>query len=699
MGLGGDATFVNAQLGRLVGPDALRDTSRLGAPFGQSTGWFPSDDQIHFLVIKAIGLVAESPYTVGAVYFILCFPAIALTAYWLLRGLGCARLPCVVASVLFSVMPGHQLKYEHLWLAGYWVVPLGLWLVCRVGLGRPVWRRVGAGTVRATWAALAFNARTVLLAVCVAIGDVYYLAFTLILLAVVTVLRASRGERRFLLGVVALTALMGVVAGTAILSSSSGRSTDLVTGPTPAARAPGESETFAGKFMDLVLPWFQHRAEPLRFLTAAYNVGTEPTVEHPALGIVALAGVVLLLVACIRALFHPDRRLSPLLGLLGVLTITSLAFYTKGGMGSFVALFLNPQIRTWSRLYLYIGFLGLTTVALGLTMLGRRRRSRWIPAFAVTLMIVGVLDQTNPSAAPDYAANRARLTETADFTTTLERSLPAGCPVFQLPVIQFPESPAPGDMKDYDHLLPYLTSHSLRWSYGAMRGTARADWQLALPTDDPQALARDVAAAGFCALEIDTAGYSPASDPTKALQSLLGDPLATSSHGRLVAFRLASGHAGPPAPTPADGTESGWDVLHPLIARVNAFPAEEADGQVFNWLGPHGGLVFGNMTGATIHDVTVTLNLKAMSGRPWQLTLATPDGLHRRITVPAWESQRVTATLSLPPGRSELLLTSDLREAVTLLDGRTVSGRLLGVSLSTPQQSPRAAVVPRAAPE
>ena len=74
LALGGDSTFVTMQLGRLVGGPALRDASRLGAPFGQTTGWFPSDDQIHFLVVKLLGLFLDSPYTVGAVYFLAARP-------------------------------------------------------------------------------------------------------------------------------------------------------------------------------------------------------------------------------------------------------------------------------------------------------------------------------------------------------------------------------------------------------------------------------------------------------------------------------------------------------------------------------------------------------------------------------------------------------------------------------------------------
>jgi hypothetical protein len=691
MGLGGDATFVTAQLGRLVGPAALQDSSRLGAPFGQTAGWFPSDDQIHFLAVKLIGLFANSPFTVGAVYFVLGFPAAALTAYWLLREIGASRLGAIAPAVLFSVLPGHQLKYEHLWLAGYWVVPLGLWLAFRLGCGHPLWRRPD-GRSRKVWVrAWGFNARTGLIVVCVAIGDVYYLAFTLILMTAAAVLRRATGDRRPVVDLLSVLALMGTIAGAAIVLSSRGTDADLVTGPTPAKRAPGESEVFAGKFMDLILPWFQHRLEPLRLLTTAYNAGTDPTVEHPALGVVALAGVAALLgLLAARAMARrPAPR--PEVVLAGVLTLLSLAFYTKGGLGSLVAVFGTAQIRTWSRLYLYIALFGLACVAWALTRLGRRRPVVGALAVAVVLAL-GVVDQTNPGAAPRYDALGKQVESTRDFVNHIEGRLPDGCSVFQLPVVQFPESPSPGDMKDYDHLLPFLVSKNLRWSYGAMRGTASADWQLALPTD-PVQLANAVAAAGFCALEVDGAGYTPTTDPRTQLGGALGPPLAVSDNGRLSAFDLGGLAA---RSTTVGG--AGWQVLHPVIARVDAYPAEELRGETSQYVGPRAGLVLGNMTGRVVHDVTVTLGLRAVQGKAWSVTLVQPDGTTRHVVIPPWGQRTVTATFDLPEGRSNIRLVSQADRARTLIDGRTVSGALGEVSIHTIEDGVRTAVVSRFEP-
>ena len=66
-----------------------------------------------------------TPPRPSALFFLLGFPLAALTAYWLAREVGTTRPAAVAVGVLFSVLPGHQEWFHHLWLAAYWVVPLG----------------------------------------------------------------------------------------------------------------------------------------------------------------------------------------------------------------------------------------------------------------------------------------------------------------------------------------------------------------------------------------------------------------------------------------------------------------------------------------------------------------------------------------------------------------------------------------------
>ena len=528
----GDAAFVLMQVKDILDHGWYWANPDVGAPFGQTAGWFADASWTHYAVIKALGLFSSSPATVSALYFFLGFPLAALTAYWLARQLGISRSAAVMVGVLFSVLPGHQLKFAHLWLAGYWVVPLAMWLVLVVS------GHLAAGPQRSVvWT----RVRLVAIVVVVGLGGVYYAAFTLVLILVVVVLSIVAGKGRPVLhravaigGGLALTCLIPILA--AALQTRA----DTVTGATPGARGFWQSETYAGKIIDLVLPWIHHRVPEAAALTSNYASATVASVEQPALGVVALAGMVGLLALGLSALVGRVRSArTPVIGVLTVLTLGSIAFYTRGGLGSLAAIVVTPSIRTWSRLVIFIALLGLLAVGLSVTWL----RGRWgvLPASIVAgiLIVVGVLDQTNPGVAPDYRTLRAESTEMARYASSLEEKVGPGCSVFQLPLVPFPEQAPTLGMTDYDQLRPYVVSSGLRWSYGAMRGTAAADWQLAAPPlGSDGALEDDLAAAGFCAVEVDTRGVGDPEETISTLTSSLGAPLASTADGVLVAFDL-----------------------------------------------------------------------------------------------------------------------------------------------------------------
>jgi hypothetical protein len=257
-------------------------------------------------------------------------------------------------------------------------------------------------------------------------------------------------------------------------------------------------------------------------------------------------------------------RRRPELWLYGVFAIVATAFYTKDGLGAIFALGVTPGIRTWLRLYVVIGLFGLLTVGRLVTVLEGRRRLA-AAAAVVGLLVVGVLDQTSPGVAPNYEANRTHLAQVAAMTRQLEAELAPRCAVFQLPVVRFPDSVNPGTLGNYELYLPYLASSSdLRWSFGAIQGTAAAEWQSRLPADVPQ-LIEDLAAADFCAVTVDTRGYDQPSVILDRLTSALGASLAHSTDGRLVTFDLRPLRAQLVA---SDGEVSvaarGHRILHPF---------------------------------------------------------------------------------------------------------------------------------------
>lgn len=528
--LDGDGAYVLMQVKEILDHGWYWANPDVGAPFGQHSGWFSDGSWTHFLVIRILGLFSSSPFTVSALYFFLCFPLAGLTAYWLCRRLHISRTAAVMVGVLFSVLPGHQHRFGHLWLQGYWVVPIALWLILLAAGRLPSAPDLTTGRNRLGIA---------LAVIVVGLGGVYYVAFTVILLGVLLVvaLVARNGRATFVRGCL-IGAGIGLVCLIPIVLSSLQIRSDAVTGPVPGQRAFWQSETYSGKIIDFALPWIHHRVPELARITTEYASATVPSPEQPTLGLVAACGLLgLLVLGLAQLLGRPRSAASSLIGVLTLLSLTAIAFYTRGGLGALWAFALTPSIRTWSRLVTVLALIGLLAVGLALTSLGRRRVL--MAASAALLVILGVVDQTNPALAPDYTGLRAQASTLTAYSTQLTASLAPDCAVFQYPVVPFPEQTPHGEMQAYEQLQPYLASSQLRWSYGAMRGTAAADWQLTLPPlRQDGALVDDLAAANFCAVELDTAGVEAPTEAVQALTSVLGAPLASTPNGRLQTFDL-----------------------------------------------------------------------------------------------------------------------------------------------------------------
>jgi hypothetical protein len=697
----GDSAATSAQLKDILDHGWLRSNPDLGAPFHQDASWFPQADHLHlFLAGRVIGLFSDNPFTVGALYFFLGFPLAALSMYWLARQRHLGRPGSVVAGVLFSVLPGHQTMFPHLWLASYWVVPLGMWLVLRAALGEPLFR------LKVAWldpverrSALPLNLTTAFCVTCIALGGIYYSAFTLLLLAVSLVVRlVATRNRRSVAGASGLLAAIGALSLTAVLSVTAGQDkSTLVT--KPAQRGSWESEKYAGKMMDLILPWIHHRVDALQSLTVVYNSRTSPTLEEPALGVIALAGVVVLMVIMLSTLVPQRvRPTDPELGVLGVLTLVAISFFSIGGLGSFVAQFGTAQIRTWSRLFVIIALFGLLAVGFWVTVVGRRNRTLGV-CTATALIAIGVLDQTNPALAPRYEVMRAEVADLTAFSQRIEAGVGRGCPVFQLPIVPFPEA-------DYAHLKPYLVSSNLRWSYGALKGTSLADWQLALPQKSTTAMLDDLVAAGFCAVEVDrTMSADHGTTLASELTVLLGVPISTTHDNLLLAWDLKGTRMARTALTSRVGVEqlrtTGDLVLHPVVVYSDrgAYSVEHDNQTPYQWTGPSTEIDVHNFGQTTVDGLHLSFSLAAPDSAPRHFTIRSPGGHAQEVDVDGGSSRQVRFVFNAVPGGNPVTITTqgNAVSRVVTTEGNAVSrivfGKLIDLRASVPEANVRLAVI------
>ena len=509
----------------------------LGAPGTQVSFDYPllGGDWLNVFAMKVLGVASSDSAVVMNVFFLLTFPAIGLTAYLVFRRLTLSAPVSVACSVLYALLPYHFVRGEgHLVLAAYYAVPLGAYLVLSVLGDRPLFatRRVALGTI------------AMCVVIALASAAYYYAAFTVVLVLAAAVLRAlaSRSWRPLANG--------GAVAGALVVLSLVTLMPSLVywarhgTNPAVAHRATFESELYGLKFAQLVLPIEHHRIGALARLRETYDgwfPATEAATSTP-LGLVATVGFVLLLGICLVQLAAPGRTVaSPIVGQAGLAAFLALLFAWTGGLAVFIA-GVDPQIRAWNRLSIFIGFFGLLAVGLGLDWVLRRVRPRGAvlgAAFLVAVLAIGILDQTSRSYEPPYAALSAQYRSDGDLVREIDSRLPDNAMVFQLPFVSFPEAGPLNKMLDYDLFRGYLHSDDLRWSYGQIKGRGSGR-DAAIAAEPVPQMVRDVRASGFSGIYVDRFGYADNGAMLEAeLAQAVGAPPLVSPDGRLSFFQLS----------------------------------------------------------------------------------------------------------------------------------------------------------------
>jgi phosphoglycerol transferase len=519
----GDAAFTAAVVKNAVDDGALWTNDELGAPRGQELYDFPvfAGDNAQLAMVRAIGLVVRDPIVALNLFYLLTFALAALTAWAVLRRLQVGLPAALAASVLYALLPYHFLRGEdHLFLAAYWAVPLGCFVVLSVLADAPL---VTPLRSRSTLA---------IVAACLVIGSaaVYYAAFTLVLLAVAAALAAL--ARRSARPLVTAAVLGGAIVAALVVNFAPAVVDRVREGSNPAVeRFAFETEVFSLRPLQLVLPIPDHRLDFLGDLTERYEKQIGVTeASFAALGVVGAVGLLVLLVTLLVAAVRPGPPAGdPLLRYAAVSALVALLFGMTGGLAPVVSYLISPQLHAWNRISVFIAFFALLAVAL----LVDRLRGPVVWAVAAVLVIVGAFDQTSGAMTPRYATVEREWKNDGAWVADVDSALPENATILELPYVPFPSSPPVGRMVDYDHVRPYLHSDDLRWSYGAMKGRPED------VGDDLDDHVREAASFGYDAVMVDRFGYTDNGAAVEAeLRAIAKGAPIESSDGRRVLYVL-----------------------------------------------------------------------------------------------------------------------------------------------------------------
>jgi hypothetical protein len=451
------------------------------------------------------------------------------------------------------------------------------------------------------------------------------------------------------------------------------------------ARSYTGAEIYALKLTDLVISPADHLWGTLARIGRAYQaqsaLRTEFFVNY--LGVAGVIGLALLLWAGLRAALRSRARRIPdaVLGL-----GWTLLFSAVGGLNSLLALAGLDIFRASNRNSVFI-------LVWALWFFGRWCQRHWQPrslalryALPLAIVVVGLFDSLpRMSAARALRDHAATLRHYRALTHDLETRLGPNAKIFQLPAPPFPEAGTIATMGDYEHFLPYLTSDNLRFSYGALRGTALARSLSALGHLPTPALKDRLEALGFSAIWIDRRGLPDAGS------AILGElrSLGLTEFGQSELPQIAVVLLRPaPNPRPLDLDDPAlfepWDAAQPqtelrLTVLEGWFDAEHSGSRSWRWAQESAGACI-----ALPAAGTVQLSFSARSLRRGNLTLEL-DGREiwrRPIGPQSRERQSLLLPLTAGPHRLTWRFDGPLEYPATF------DSRKIGFAVENPELTP-----------
>lgn len=538
-GGGGDSLLSFAWIRSLASLQFPLD--RTISPYGLDWSFYPVLDWSQGLAAAFFDRLC-SPGAGLVIVYILSFPLTYLLAFFSLRELRIDPLLSLVIGLSITFLPWHFYRLGHLFLATSYGYMAGILLVLRLANRKRI-------SLSLVWPGV--------LAAC---SGLYFAAFTVILLVAHIVRRALqvrgqiselRTDLSVLLGFISLILVTQMPYWLAI---PTGESTSQV-----SQRLPSESILYGGRLFLLYLPSaathipFLKQVISVQSLIPADTESALPSNYGSLLSAIAMFVIsVVILVKLFGGIGHSlGMNLNPFvranLELLSTLFIFSTMFFMSYGVNVFFAYLFTPQIRAWNRLTPIILTLSLLFLALLIqelqTYFEARRVRKYLTRRSMYFILLGVvlLDQmpTPGSARGIIDQGIARTSAARSYLEDVSSHVEPGCPIYQMPNIDFPENPPVNKLPDYELLFPAILDPSHKWSYATMKNTAAAA-ELRFLRDTPvQHLPSMLSAKGFCAIHYDARAYE--TDETfNQLVRAFGPPISIGFDDQWRAFRVTN---------------------------------------------------------------------------------------------------------------------------------------------------------------
>lgn len=534
--------------------------ARLSAPFGAQhvSAWqYVVNALFQFngnLVVLCRWLTGDDVAALN-LYFLLTFPLTFATAYYACRRLRMQVPFAFCAATLYAFMPYHFWRGEiHILESTYLLTPLYVLVLLRLWAARPVfWRHDGT-----QWR-LELTDRAAIgpLVLLVFFGSFHYyhqFFFAILALAVGLAAWGYRRNWRHLSSAVALASMaMAVLVVKGIWSGMLSDPILHLSATGYPISGPGESEGYPLKLIQLLLPVQHHRWPLLAHLRDVYD-STRPLVNENSsvsLGMLGALGFAWVLGWGLL----PGRPRMTVMAKFGWMSVIVLLVASMGGLSSIVSLvsqyafgygFPLSQARSWNRIAIYLGFFAYFGFFAGLQqVVGRIARSvkpasaNWISlAICAPVLALGLWDQV-PGPFQQTQQTKESYRSDRSYFAAMESHLGPESTVFQLPVI-IHHTYDPAYLTGYvEQLRPYISTRSMRFSFGADYGSAQIDFLHHIDGLPVQRKLHELCAYGFSAILIHRSMLAHPEEIEQPLADVLGASAVRSPDGGFGYFPLA----------------------------------------------------------------------------------------------------------------------------------------------------------------
>ena len=318
-------------------------------------------------------------------------------------------------------------------------------------------------------------------------------------------------------------------------------------------------------------------------------------------------------------------------------------YATVGGFNCWLGSLGFILFRSSTRYTIYIFALLLLFAVRRLTAISKTWGAETRLAVALGVLLVGLWDGVPRGMNENQEAIAQAVKSDRAFSEQMEAGLQPGAMVFQAPIMNFPESPAPG-IAPYDHFRPYIYTKTLRYSFGDVKGRPQSGWQGELGLLQPGALMDKVESYGFGALYLNLAGFSDRGKAYLDAAASRGARTIQSPNGDLACIFLkpAASPAMPPSTQPYFG--QGWHEL-------------ESDGARQQRLCRDNGVLIITNPGSAPVERYLSGILAGMDNRIVRVSAG--DTIIEELPVRAGQGVRLQKKVTLRPGENQFTFSSD----------------------------------------